>query len=127
MTNSSRKPNLINKQENPMKRREFIKTITVAGIFLGTTVANFTTVAIAATADKLVDMKNAMVVALQYVHDVKDAQNRGAEKSAQYCSGCALYTGAPGSDQGPCVLFAANAPKQEVKAKGWCVSWAKKS
>ena len=109
-----------------MKRRQFIKMATVAAIFSGTVIASLSATAMAA-ADKLVDLKNAMVGALKYVHDVKDAQGRGADKATQYCDGCALYTGAPGSEQGPCVLFAANAPKQEVKAKGWCVSWSKKA
>jgi hypothetical protein len=110
-----------------MKRRQFIKIATLSSLFSGAMVPSLAKAAAMGAADKLVDVKNAMVGALQYVHDASTAKIRGEDKATQYCSGCALYTGIEGSDQGPCVLFAGSAPKQEVKAKGWCVSWGKKS
>lgn len=54
--------------------------------------------------------------AVQYTEDAKSA------KSAQgnTCASCALYQGASGTAQGPCQLF----PGKDVKAAGWCSSWA---
>jgi High potential iron-sulfur protein len=54
------------------------------------------------------------------VHYTEDAsQDKRAPKGAS-CANCALYQGATGSAQGPCQLF----PGRDVKAKGWCSSWA---
>lgn len=54
------------------------------------------------------------------VHYVEDAaQARGATAGAS-CASCGLYQGASGSTQGPCQLF----PGKDVKARGWCSSWA---
>jgi hypothetical protein len=55
--------------------------------------------------------------AVKYVEDAKDAQ--GAAPGSN-CANCGLYQGANGSSQGPCQLF----PGKEVKAGGWCSSWA---
>jgi hypothetical protein len=55
--------------------------------------------------------------AVKYVEDAKDAQ--GATPGSN-CRNCALYQGPDGSRQGPCQLF----PGKEVKAAGWCSSWA---
>jgi hypothetical protein len=54
------------------------------------------------------------------VHYVEDAsQAKGATAGAN-CASCGLYAGASGSAQGPCQIF----PGKDVKAKGWCSSWA---
>ena len=55
--------------------------------------------------------------AVKYVEDAKDAQ--GAAPGSN-CGNCGLYQGAAGSSRGPCQLF----PGKEVKASGWCSSWA---
>jgi high potential iron-sulfur protein len=55
--------------------------------------------------------------AVKYVEDAKDAQ--GAAPGSN-CANCGLYQGPNGSTQGPCQLF----PGKEVKAAGWCSSWA---
>ncbi len=55
--------------------------------------------------------------AVKYVEDAKDAQ--GASPGST-CATCGLYQGPNGSTQGPCQLF----PGKEVKAAGWCSSWA---
>jgi len=55
--------------------------------------------------------------AVKYVEDAKDAQ--GATPGSN-CGNCALYQAPDGSRQGPCQLF----PGKEVKAAGWCSSWA---
>jgi High potential iron-sulfur protein len=55
--------------------------------------------------------------AVKYVEDAKQAKGATAGSN---CANCALYQGAYGSTQGPCQLF----PGKEVKASGWCSSWA---
>jgi hypothetical protein len=55
--------------------------------------------------------------AVNYVEDAKSAKGASAGSS---CANCALYQGANGSSQGPCQLF----PSNDVKAAGWCSSWA---
>ncbi len=55
--------------------------------------------------------------AVKYVEDAKAAQGATAGNN---CANCALYQGPYGSTQGPCQLF----PGKEVKAAGWCSSWA---
>jgi hypothetical protein len=55
--------------------------------------------------------------AVKYVEDAKRAHNAPA---ANICGNCALYQGASGSLQGPCQIF----PGKDVKAAGWCSSWA---
>jgi hypothetical protein len=55
--------------------------------------------------------------AVKYVEDAGDAP--GATPGSN-CASCGLYQGASGSTQGPCQLF----PGKEVKASGWCSSWA---
>jgi hypothetical protein len=55
--------------------------------------------------------------AVQYTEDAKQA--KGAAPGST-CASCALYQGTYGSAQGPCQIF----PGKEVKAAGWCSSWA---
>lgn len=55
--------------------------------------------------------------AVKYVENARVAQGAAAGSS---CANCALYQGPDGSTQGPCQLF----PGKEVKAAGWCSSWA---
>lgn len=55
--------------------------------------------------------------AVKYVENAKDAKGAAPGNN---CANCALYQGPDGSTQGPCQLF----PGKEVKAAGWCSSWA---
>jgi hypothetical protein len=55
--------------------------------------------------------------AVQYTEDATTAK---AAQPGNTCASCALYQGASGSVQGPCQIF----PGKEVKAAGWCSSWA---
>ena len=55
--------------------------------------------------------------AVKYVENAKDAHGASPGSS---CANCGLYQGPNGSTQGPCQLF----PGKEVKAAGWCSSWA---
>ncbi|HET7757455.1 MAG TPA: high-potential iron-sulfur protein [Steroidobacteraceae bacterium] len=51
---------------------------------------------------------------------VEDAAQAGPAAAGTSCANCALYQGPDGSPQGPCQIF----PGRDVKAKGWCTSWA---
>jgi High potential iron-sulfur protein len=55
--------------------------------------------------------------AVKYVENAKDAASAARGNN---CANCGLYQGPEGSAQGPCQLF----PGKEVKASGWCSSWA---
>ncbi len=55
--------------------------------------------------------------AVRYVENAHEAKNAATGSS---CANCALYQGTSGSTQGPCQLF----PGKDVKAAGWCSSWA---
>ncbi len=53
---------------------------------------------------------------------VKYTDDASKEKSAKgnKCATCSLYEGPYNSTQGPCQIF----PDKQVKAAGWCTSWA---
>lgn len=53
---------------------------------------------------------------------VKYTEDASKEKSAKgnKCATCSLYEGPYNSTQGPCQIF----PDKQVKAAGWCTSWA---
>ncbi|HEY6483408.1 MAG TPA: high-potential iron-sulfur protein [Steroidobacteraceae bacterium] len=54
---------------------------------------------------------------VQYVDDATKAKGAPAGNT---CATCALYQGTYASVQGPCQIF----PGKQVKAAGWCASWA---
>ena len=55
--------------------------------------------------------------AVKYVEDASKA--KGALPGAT-CASCAVYQGHSGAPIGPCQIF----PGKQVKAAGWCSSWA---
>ncbi|HLY53855.1 MAG TPA: high-potential iron-sulfur protein [Steroidobacteraceae bacterium] len=65
----------------------------------------------------LLDASSAQARAVRYVEDARQARSPAAGNN---CANCALYQGASGSARGPCQLF----PGRDVKATGWCTSWA---
>jgi High potential iron-sulfur protein len=65
----------------------------------------------------LLDASSPQARAVSYVEDARQAAGSAAGNS---CANCALYQGASGSARGPCQLF----PGKDVKAAGWCASWA---
>jgi hypothetical protein len=71
----------------------------------------------AAASTPLLDAASPEAKAVKYVEDA--ARASGATPGSN-CATCALYQGAEGSKQGPCQIF----PGREVKATGWCASWA---
>ena len=70
-----------------------------------------------ASAPALLDPASSEAKAVKYVEDAGKASGAAAGSS---CANCALYQGAEGSKQGLCQIF----PSNEVKAAGWCSSWA---
>jgi High potential iron-sulfur protein len=59
--------------------------------------------------------------ALGYKMDATKASNR--KDNVAVCGNCGLYSGSPGTAQGPCTVFAGKL----VNAKGWCTAWVKKA
>jgi len=54
--------------------------------------------------------------AVKYVEDAAKAK----EAAGNRCDTCSLYLGHDGSTQGGCQIFKG----KQVKAAGWCASWA---
>lgn len=54
--------------------------------------------------------------AVKYVEDATKAK----ESMGNRCDTCSLYQGSTGSAQGGCQIFKG----KQVKAAGWCASWA---
>ena len=54
------------------------------------------------------------------LHYTEDARQVKGVTAGNNCGSCALYLGAYGSQQGLCQAF----PGKQVKASGWCSSWA---
>jgi High potential iron-sulfur protein len=71
----------------------------------------------ASAAAPLLDAASPEAKAVKYVEDASKASGAAAGSS---CASCALYQGGDGSKQGACQIF----PGKEVKAAGWCSSWA---
>jgi hypothetical protein len=65
----------------------------------------------------LLSTEDSAAKALKYVEDASQAKEATPGNN---CANCALYQGKDGSIQGPCQLF----PGKQVKAAGWCSSWA---
>jgi High potential iron-sulfur protein len=102
-------------EEVSLSRRRLLRRFAL-GAALAPLAAGRLRVSLAASAPLLsVDAPEAKAVS--YVEDAKDA--KGAAPGSN-CASCGLYQGPNGSTQGPCQLF----PGKEVKAAGWCSSWA---
>jgi hypothetical protein len=65
----------------------------------------------------LLSADDATAKTLKYTDDASKAKGVPADNK---CGNCALYQGSYGSSQGPCQIF----PGKQVKAAGWCSSWA---
>jgi hypothetical protein len=102
-------------EEILLSRRRLLRRLA-----LGASVAPLAAGALRATfaaAAPLLSIEAPEAKAVKYVENAKDAQ--GATPGSS-CANCGLYQGPDGSTQGPCQLF----PGKEVKAAGWCSSWA---
>lgn len=65
-----------------------------------------------------------VAMALGYKKDATavDAAKYPQWKTGQVCENCALYTGKPGEEEGPCTVF----QNKLVTSKGWCATYAPK-
>jgi High potential iron-sulfur protein len=103
-------------QKPALSRRRLLQRLAL-GVSLTPLVAGAVRAAFAAAPAPLLQVSSAEAKAVKYVEDAKDA--KGASPGST-CANCGLYQGANGSAQGPCQLF----PGKDVKASGWCSSWA---
>ena len=71
-------------------------------------------------ADAAAPLLDAAAPEAQAVKYVEDAARASGAEPGSSCANCALYQGAADSKQGPCQIF----PGKEVRAAGWCTSWA---
>jgi hypothetical protein len=102
-------------QVDRLSRRRLLQKLAL-GASLGPVAASRLSTALAADAPLLSpDAKEAKAV--KYVEDAAKAD--GATPGST-CANCALYQGASGATQGACQIF----PGKQVKAAGWCASWA---
>jgi High potential iron-sulfur protein len=93
-------------------RRRLLKRLA-----LGVSLSPFAGALRPALAAPLLAVSSPEAKVVKYVENAKDAQGASPGSS---CANCGLYQGASGSAQGPCQLF----PGKDVKASGWCSSWA---
>lgn len=96
-------------------RRRLLQKMTLGAPLLPIAISQLAT-ALAADAPLMSpDAKEAKAV--KYVEDASKAQGAVAGST---CANCALYQGHAGTVQGLCQIF----PGKQVKAAGWCSSWA---
>jgi hypothetical protein len=98
-----------------MTRRRWLRSGALAVVLAPLTFSKLNTAV--AAGGPLVNPAEPAAKAVKYVDDAKQAQGAAAGSN---CANCALYQGAGGSSQGPCQIF----PGKEVRAAGWCSSWA---
>jgi High potential iron-sulfur protein len=103
-------------QNPPLSRRRLLQRLAL-GVSLTPVAAGLVRPAFAAAPAPLLQVGSAEAKAVKYVEDAKEA--KGATPGST-CANCGLYQGANGSSQGPCQIF----PGKDVKASGWCSSWA---
>jgi len=101
-------------EEVSLSRRRLLRRLA-----LGASVAPLAAGALRTTraASPLLSVDAPEAKAVKYVENARDAPGATAGNN---CANCGLYQGPNGSSQGPCQLF----PGKEVKAAGWCSSWA---
>ncbi len=96
-------------------RRLFLRRLSVAVSLLPLAAA--ATRAAHASDAALLAANSPEAKAVRYTEDAKSAKGAAPGNT---CANCALYQGTNGSSQGPCQIF----PGKQVKAAGWCSSWA---
>jgi high potential iron-sulfur protein len=99
----------------PISRRRLLRSLA-----LGVTIAPLASLPLRAAfgaAGPLLSPAEPAAKAVRYVEDARQAKGATAGST---CANCALYLGATGAAQGPCQIFAG----KQVKAAGWCSSWA---
>ena len=74
-----------------------------------------------AEAADMLSESDPQAVSLKYKADATKATDR--KDATATCSSCNFYTGKAGDANGPCSVFGGKL----VSAKGWCMTWAKKT
>lgn len=107
--------------DSPIDRRRLLKTA-LAGL-VALPVAGLVRAAVAADLPHL-DEKDALAVAMGYVHDASkvDASKTPQYKAGSKCSNCIQIQGEEGDAWRPCMLF----PGKLVASAGWCKVWVLK-
>jgi High potential iron-sulfur protein len=95
-----------------MSRRRLLQQL-----LLGVPLAGVIAGSAQAAGDPLVATDSPEAKALGYVEDAKASREA---QGSNHCGDCALFQGASAAAQGPCQIF----PGKQVKAAGWCRSWA---
>jgi hypothetical protein len=103
-------------QNTLLSRRRLLQRLAL-GVSLAPAAGAALRAAVGAAAVPLLQMSSTEAKAVNYVEDAKQAKGAAPGNT---CANCGLYQGANGSSQGPCQLF----PGKNVKAAGWCSSWA---
>jgi hypothetical protein len=101
-------------REDPSRRR-FLTRLLLGGTLAPLLMARAS--ATPASAMPLLSPSDAAAKSLKYTPDASTAED---VPTGNKCANCALYEGSGGSTQGPCQVF----PGKQVKAAGWCSSWA---
>jgi hypothetical protein len=99
-----------------LARRRLLQRLALGAPLAALAVAHIRRAGAAAPAP-LLDAGSPEAKAVKYVADASQASGASA---GSRCANCALYQGAEGSARGPCQIF----PGKDVKAAGWCSSWA---
>ena len=105
----------MNRETRLLTRRVLLRRLAL-GVSLAP-VAGLYSRAVLAAPVPLLAVSSPEAKAVKYVEDARDA--KGATPGSR-CANCSLYQGPDGSLRGPCQLF----PGKDVKASGWCTSWA---
>ena len=99
----------------PISRRRWLRSLA-----LGVTVAPLAILWLREASGADGPLLNPAEPAAKAVRYVEDARRAKGATPGSTCANCALYLGATGSAQGACQIFAG----KQVKAAGWCSSWA---
>jgi hypothetical protein len=85
-------------------------------IALATSLGSLATAQLRADDVPLISESDPEAKAVKYVEDATKAK----EAAGNRCDTCSLYMGRNGSTEGACQIFKG----KQVKAAGWCASWA---
>ena len=107
-------------KQTTSSRRQFLNRLAVASASLPVVVLlGNSRIALAEGAPQMSE-DDPMAKALKYKHDATTIPEHA--NASALCENCMHFSGADGSEWGPCALFQG----KQVHAKGWCTAWAKK-
>lgn len=103
-------------QTDRLTRRRLLQKLSL-GVALLPLAASESDAVLAAEPAPLLSPDAPEAKAVKYVEDATQA--KGAQPG-RTCANCGLYQGRSGAPSGPCQIFFG----KQVKAAGWCSSWA---